>query len=555
MPVNKYNIYIICKDESTFRDKATLLTKQYSSKLCHVQWIPAEYLTLTQCNRKLLKKLKTLYNTKQKKIIAKLGCTAAHRKALLAIYSNQTHNNLILEEDAELSSRLPHPPKRSCYMGGWIIPPKISRAGKQAVNLKPKSGLNPIDYQRFKIITTHALFIQSPEEATTLLDQTIEPEQLKPYDVFLADHQIFTRFYYPPVFIQGSHKSEIDGKGVDINRKRTINYGLQSTTRNKKVTKRRVGKRRLTQRRRVKRRLTKRGGKPLGPLRASQANRSDRRRRLRESEPELSELSRRCAITDLQTVEPLYTIDMKGENRGVCRKMGSLKSEKRKIGPSYGYFLDPGCRVNCNKTNFIYALLIRKPSNDSLATEDPLGGVVFIYVGKTTDMLERLKQHIGVSGSDVGSTVTKGCDILAMKHVGMCPGIASSQEETRAVEDYSRIYPGCVRGGKHLQSIEEAVEVGLKPEEIIQFVGYKQGQHTPDKAQSRMSKKYFLQYSLQYSRQYPRIYINKPQFQLRLRGKHPEQEFGVTSHDGIIYYQYHSGELTFDELPSSIRRD
>ena len=45
----------------------------------------------------MLKKLKTLYNTKQKSIIRKLGCIAAHRKALLAIYSNQTHNNLILD--------------------------------------------------------------------------------------------------------------------------------------------------------------------------------------------------------------------------------------------------------------------------------------------------------------------------------------------------------------------------------------------------------------------------------------------------------------------------
>ena len=209
-------------------------------------------------------------------------------------------------------------------------------------------------------------------------------------------------------------------------------------------------------------------------------------------------------------------------------------------------------------------MLIRKPSNDSLATGDPLDGGVFIYVGKTTNMLERLKQHIGVSrsdGSDVGSTVTKGCDILAMKHVGMCPGIASSQEETRAVEEYSRIYRGCVRGGKHLQPIKEEEEVGLFPEEIIQFVGYNrdqhtpdEGQHTPDEAQSLMRDTYPPQSYPQYYLQYPRIYINKPQFQLILRGKHPEQEFGVASHDGIIYYQYHLGQLTFDELPSSIRR-
>ena len=61
----------------------------------------------------MLKKLKTLYNTKEKSIIAKLGCIAAHRKALLAIFSNQTRNNLILEEDANLSGPLPAPPEES----------------------------------------------------------------------------------------------------------------------------------------------------------------------------------------------------------------------------------------------------------------------------------------------------------------------------------------------------------------------------------------------------------------------------------------------------------
>jgi len=100
MPVNKYNIYIICKNEEIFRQKAKKLNDKYKGKICHIQFVPAEYLTLTQCNQKMLKKLKTLHNTKKKSIIAKLGCIAAHRKALLAIYSNQTHNNLILEEDA-----------------------------------------------------------------------------------------------------------------------------------------------------------------------------------------------------------------------------------------------------------------------------------------------------------------------------------------------------------------------------------------------------------------------------------------------------------------------
>jgi len=238
MLVKKYNIYIICKNEEIFREKAKQLNDLYKHKICHIQWIPAEYLTITQCNQKVLKKLKTLYNTKKKSIIRKLGCIAAHRKALLAIYSNQTHNNLILEEDADKIHTIPNPPKQSCYMGGWIVPPKISKTGKIKISLKPKKGLQKIDYSKFKILTTHSIFIKSPDEAVELLDLTIQPESLKPYDIFLSDNQYFKYYYYPSIFVQKPHKSEIDNKSSDINYKRTFNYGLDIKIKSSKKTKR-----------------------------------------------------------------------------------------------------------------------------------------------------------------------------------------------------------------------------------------------------------------------------------------------------------------------------
>lgn len=241
MPVNKYNIYIICKNEENFKKKASTLNEKYKHKICHIQWIPAEYLTLTQCNQSMVKKLKTIYNTKQKNIIAKLGCIAAHRKALLAIYSNQTDNNLILEEDAVLMNNLILPPKKSCYMGGWIVPPKISKTGKQSINIQPKNGFHKIDYNQYKIITTHALFIKTYEEAVNLLDKTIKPEKIKNYDIFLADNQYFKYFVYPSVFVQEKHKSEISGT-VNKNYVVTYNYGLvtKKTKKTKKKSKRKT---------------------------------------------------------------------------------------------------------------------------------------------------------------------------------------------------------------------------------------------------------------------------------------------------------------------------
>ena len=222
--MTKYNIYIICKNEEIFKTKREQF-KGYKNKVCHIQWIPAEYLTLTQCNKKLLNKLDTRYNTKNKSILAKLGCISAHRKALLSIFSNQTNNNLILEEDADLTGQLITPPNQSCYMGGWVVPPQISNAGKEKINIRLKKGINRIDYSKFKVLTTHSLFIKTHEEAIDLLISLIKPEKLKNYDIHLAKEQWFEYLYYPPQYIQGKHSSEIGGDG-NINNRRTTKYGL-----------------------------------------------------------------------------------------------------------------------------------------------------------------------------------------------------------------------------------------------------------------------------------------------------------------------------------------
>jgi hypothetical protein len=222
--MTKYNIYIICKNEEIFENKKEELLSQHKSKICHIQWIPAEYLKLTQCNKRILKDLNTRYNTQKKKVLAKLGCIAAHRKALLAIYMNKTNNNIILEEDSNLSNGLPSPPLQSCYMGGWIVPPQTSNAGKIIPKMSPNYGLNEINLKKFKILMTHALFIKTFKEAMDLFQTTIN-DKLKNYDIHLSDQEFLKKFYYPPIFVQGSHVSDIEGV-VNQNDKNSFNYGL-----------------------------------------------------------------------------------------------------------------------------------------------------------------------------------------------------------------------------------------------------------------------------------------------------------------------------------------
>jgi len=221
----KYNIYIICKTEEDFLNKSKELSDKYKSKICHIQWVPAEYLKLTQCNKKLLKDLNTRWNTEKPKILAKLGTIAAHRKALLAIYMNKTDNNIILESDATFSANLPIPPPNSCYMGGWIIPPQITKAGLVKMNVHPKKGLNSIEYGTFSVLMAHALFIKTFEEAMELFQTTIT-DKIKNYDIHLIDMEFFKQYYYPPIFVQGKHVSEID-KVTNKNDLRTHLYGLK----------------------------------------------------------------------------------------------------------------------------------------------------------------------------------------------------------------------------------------------------------------------------------------------------------------------------------------
>ena len=223
--MSKYNIYIICKNEEIFNKKKKYIDNKYKKKICHIQWVPAEYLKLTQCNKKLLKDLNTRYNTQKKKILAKLGCIAAHRKALLAIYSSKTNNNIVLEEDSVFGSiKLPPPPKVSCYMGGWIVPPQVTKAGKEIPKINPKNGINKIDYSKFKILMTHSLFIKSHEEALKIFQTTIA-DKVKNYDVHLNDIRMITNFYYPPIFVQDDHVSEIEGL-KNNNDKYSSFYGL-----------------------------------------------------------------------------------------------------------------------------------------------------------------------------------------------------------------------------------------------------------------------------------------------------------------------------------------
>lgn len=222
----EYNIYIICKNRTVFKEKKKMLEEYKGTKIHRFFYVPAVFLKDTEANRKKTQKLQTMYNTKMKSRLRKLGCIYAHRNALRAIVKNKTDQNVILEEDATLDHILPNPPNKSAYLGGWVIPPQITLAGKKKVHVPHLTrGLNEIHYDKFSVLMAHAYYMKTHEKAKDILDTIEGPGKVRNYDVHLIRNKFIKDFYYPAIFVQGKHVSEIDGK-VNINDRRTKNYGL-----------------------------------------------------------------------------------------------------------------------------------------------------------------------------------------------------------------------------------------------------------------------------------------------------------------------------------------
>ena len=224
----KYNIYIIAKNKEIFEKKKQILKQTSGEKINFIIWVPAVYIKISQANKRVLKDLNTRYNTGIKKILSTLGCIAAHRNALLQIWTHKTNNNIVLEQDFKFNNPLPSPPVKTCYLGGWIIPKNISDAGKKQVNINLVKGMNKIDYKEFSIIMAHSIFYKTYTDAYNIFTQTIT-DKIKNWDIFLKNTKYIKYFNYPETFIQNDQDiSEIQHKKNKYD-KRSINYGLPFT--------------------------------------------------------------------------------------------------------------------------------------------------------------------------------------------------------------------------------------------------------------------------------------------------------------------------------------
>jgi hypothetical protein len=232
-----FNVFVITNSTQDYEEKCKILRGKFHLQCYH---IPAQYLG--DVPERVYAQMRTRPNIKRNHLKGKIGCMFAHSIALYFISNLYlTDHNIILEQDATLSDLkglakfLKKPPDKPAYLGGWIINPLIKNINEPVhafSHTKPKNGFNPIDYSKFKILMTHALYIPKYQQAAVILQESEEQAAHgvhKAMDHFYAGHQYIRQFIYPPIFIQSGHISEIDGsrlKKKNNNDKRSINYGL-----------------------------------------------------------------------------------------------------------------------------------------------------------------------------------------------------------------------------------------------------------------------------------------------------------------------------------------
>lgn len=156
------------------------------------------------------KKMRLRYNAKQKTIDGFSGNIASHLKAMDYIVKNKL-NNVILNEDDSLQKRdIPkNLPNEITLLSGQISHPKSWDKDKEwkkkkenhKITAEFKSGVNNIDYEKFRWTQSNSIYFPSWKDAEELLDKLRnEVKSYKSYDMVLSQNKLIKKIYYPAIF-------------------------------------------------------------------------------------------------------------------------------------------------------------------------------------------------------------------------------------------------------------------------------------------------------------------------------------------------------------------
>ena len=147
-------------------------------------------------------------NIKQKALNGKLGCFTSYVCLLDKIVSEKINNVLILEDDCIQIDEFTKDQlvNKPIYLNGLFHHPNnYANKNKEWTeklkhDLQLSTGINEIQWDKFRIVGTWGIYIPKWEQAHEILEKLNSAKTLTTIDSQISKQRLISKFHYPPLF-------------------------------------------------------------------------------------------------------------------------------------------------------------------------------------------------------------------------------------------------------------------------------------------------------------------------------------------------------------------
>ena len=133
--------------------------------------------------------------------LGKTGCFLSHMNLLKHIVEYKLNKVIVVEDDALQVNPLPDSlPDTFCYLGGFIMNKKIT--SKEKIVIDHKIGMNTLDSEKYRMLTTLAYYIPKWEIAQEIFQQLLQLKRWRAIDIVYGNIIKNPQYIYPSVFIE-----------------------------------------------------------------------------------------------------------------------------------------------------------------------------------------------------------------------------------------------------------------------------------------------------------------------------------------------------------------
>jgi len=198
-----YNKFVISLKDSE------RLPKWKDTEYKHFEAVNGKELTYDceSCNKMV--SYHNVRNTPQH--LGKTGCFLSHMKILKHIVEYKLNKVIVVEDDALQVNPLPESlPDTFTYLGGFIGNKKIT--SKEKIQIEHNEGINTLDSEKYRMITTLSYYIPKWEIAKEILEDLLKLKRWRAIDIVYGNIIKNPSYIYPAIYIEEPYESQIQNK-------------------------------------------------------------------------------------------------------------------------------------------------------------------------------------------------------------------------------------------------------------------------------------------------------------------------------------------------------